>query len=197
VNPEVAAMPAAPVPSVAAPVVSAPTPTPAAPSPASQLGGAFVTLGTQGAPQQITVHLAPPELGRVDVRVAAQPDGISVVQITAERPETLQLLLHDQPQLQHALSQAGVVTEGQMTFHLAAAASDAAPGAALAAQPGEGGGQGATQQAATGHAGTNQGGGERPGTGSMPQDARPGGLVPLDELASTARSFRAGIDILA
>ena len=70
--------------------------------------------------QRLTVRLDPPELGQVQVRIDRPPDAPARVEITVEKPETLTLLLRDQPQLQHALDQAGVPPEGRsVTFHIA------------------------------------------------------------------------------
>ena len=130
----------------------------------------------------------------MDVRVDPQPGGTTAVQVTVERPETLQLLLHDQSQLQHALSQAGVASEGHLTFHLASTQPD---GDATGAQTAQTGQDGAGHSAA-GQSGANGGNGQgqRAGNGSAPQGA-PDGFAAVDPFAPPARVLRAGIDILA
>jgi flagellar hook-length control protein FliK len=75
---------------------------------------------TSDGVQRITVRLDPPELGRVQVRIDRPTDAPARVEITVEKAETLTLLLRDQTQLQRALDQAGVPTEGRsVTFHIA------------------------------------------------------------------------------
>jgi hypothetical protein len=88
-------------------------------SPAAQIAPALVQIGhaPDGA-QRLTVHLEPPDLGQVQVRIDRPADAPARVEITVEKPETL--TLRDQPQLQHALDQAGVPAEGRsVTFHVA------------------------------------------------------------------------------
>ncbi len=71
--------------------------------------------------QRLTMRLAPPELGQVEIRIDRPPDAPARVDITVEKTETLTLLLRDQPQLLHALDQAGVPPEGRsVTFHIVA-----------------------------------------------------------------------------
>ncbi len=96
--------------------------------------------------QRLTLRLDPPELGQVHVRIDRLPDTPAHVEITVQRPETLVLLLRDQPQLQRALDQAGVPADGRsITFHVApadtvlraeASAPGLAPGTANAGQAG-------------------------------------------------------------
>ena len=72
--------------------------------------------------QRLTLRLDPPELGHVQIRIDRPPDAPARVEITVEKPETLTLLLRDQPQLQRALDQAGVPPDGRsVTFHIATA----------------------------------------------------------------------------
>jgi Flagellar hook-length control protein FliK len=90
-------------------------------SPASQVAPVLVQIGhTPDGATQLTVRLDPPELGHVEVRIERLPDTPARVEITVEKAETLTLLLRDQPQLQHALDQAGVPADGRsVTFHIA------------------------------------------------------------------------------
>jgi hypothetical protein len=108
----------------AAPAGTAPVSAPNvhAASPAAQIAPALVAMGhaPDGA-QRLTMRLAPPELGRVQVRIDRPTDAPARVDITVEKTETLTLLLRDQPQLQRALDQAGVPPEGRsVTFHVVA-----------------------------------------------------------------------------
>jgi chemotaxis protein MotD len=93
-------------------------------SPAAQVAPALMQIGhaPDGA-QRLTVRLDPPELGHVQVKIDRPSDAAARVEITVEKQETLTLLLRDQPQLQRALDQAGVPTDGRtVTFHIAAPA---------------------------------------------------------------------------
>jgi flagellar hook-length control protein FliK len=59
---------------------------------------------------QFDIRLDPPELGRIDVRLDVDRNGQVTSHITVDRPDTLQLLQNQQPQLQQALDQAGLKT---------------------------------------------------------------------------------------
>jgi hypothetical protein len=107
----------------------------AAPKPDVQVADAVVRLLGGGAGHQVTISLAPHELGQVDISIARHATGGATVTVTVERPDTLDLLRHDKPQLQSALERAGMsVAAGDVTLHLTAAPahSVAAPGPAAA-----------------------------------------------------------------
>jgi flagellar hook-length control protein FliK len=106
-------------PAVAAPEDLLPASRPA--SPAAQMAPVLVSLGHMSdGTQRLTMRLDPPELGRVQVSIDRPAGAPARVEITVEKIETLTLLLRDQPQLQHALDQAGVPAEGRsVTFHIA------------------------------------------------------------------------------
>jgi hypothetical protein len=92
---------------------------------------AIVTAMLPGAFVSLRVALEPPELGRVEVRIARGADG-DTVRILAERPETLALLQRDQRELGRALDQAGVQAGGGLSLGLAgreggSAGGDTAP----------------------------------------------------------------------
>ena len=114
------ALPETAAPSTPPSLTTAASPSHAA-SPAAQIAPALVQMGhaPDGA-QRLTVRLDPPELGHVQVRIDRPAEAAARVEITVEKPETLTLLLRDQPQLQHALDLAGVPSEGRsVTFHIA------------------------------------------------------------------------------
>lgn len=51
------------------------------------------------------------------------------MEITVQHPQTLSLMLRDEPQLHHALDQAGVAAEGRsLTFHLSDPGGGGSPG---------------------------------------------------------------------
>jgi hypothetical protein len=113
------------------PVVAAPpaadAPPPTVPPPA-QVAGAVVHLLLTGGGQQVTITLAPRELGRVEISIARHAGGGASVAVAVERPETLDLLRHDRPQLQSALERAGLsVAAGDLTLHLKPPPHAAAP----------------------------------------------------------------------
>ncbi len=63
--------------------------------------------------QSVTVQLRPMELGQVQIRIDQTPGGPARVDISAEKPETLQMLQRDQPRLMQALDLAGVQVDGR------------------------------------------------------------------------------------
>ncbi len=104
------------------------------------------------------MRLEPASLGQVEVQITRPPDGPASVKVTAEQPQTLLLLVRDQPALQQALGRAGLTLDPQsVTFHLApsqpatpaAAPVAASQGAASnGASPGSSGGNPALAAAA-------------------------------------------------
>jgi chemotaxis protein MotD len=59
---------------------------------------------------RLEIRLDPPELGRIDVRLDVTRDGRVTSHVAVDRPETLNLLQREQPQLERALEQAGLRT---------------------------------------------------------------------------------------
>ena len=68
--------------------------------------------------KRFDIRLDPPELGRVDVRLNVEDSGKVTSHLIVERAETLDLLRRDQPQLERALQQAGLNTDGGLQFSL-------------------------------------------------------------------------------
>jgi len=95
----------------------------ASPTPTTQVGAAFVVVARQpGEAQSLTLHLQPPDLGRVAIAIDQPKDSGAKISLTAEQPETLLMLMRDQPSLHKALDSAGIAAEGRtLSFHLAAA----------------------------------------------------------------------------
>jgi flagellar hook-length control protein FliK len=77
--------------------------------PIAGLAVAIAARAQQGS-NQFDIKLSPPELGRIDVQLNVDSNGQVTSHMTVERPETLQLLQSQQPQLQTALEQAGLTT---------------------------------------------------------------------------------------
>jgi len=167
------------------PVASAPAPE----SPASQLAPALMSLANgPGGAQRLTLRLAPPELGQVQIRIERPQDAPPRVDITVEQSATLILLLRDQPQLQRTLDQAGVPQDGRsVTFHLAPPETNARPDAAPTFAPGAGT---AGQTGAGWHGPSRQGGGPRHPDPAIADDTD---FTP----APPPTWLRAGLDITA
>jgi hypothetical protein len=140
----------------------------------------------------MTILLQPETLGQVQIHIDRPADGPARVDIAVERPETLTLLLHDQPQLQRVLDQAGVPTDGRsLTIHVAATDTSGQTG-------GNPLGAGSSQSLAGGlpsssHGGGFGGGGSRAGGGGSGSGAG----HHSDPERPAARWFRAGLDIMA
>ena len=126
--------------------------------PAAQAGAAFVMLARQpGEAQSLTLHLQPPDLGRLAINIEQPKDSGARISLTAEQPETLLLLMRDQPAMHKALDSAGIAAEGRtLSFHLAAAQGIAPPVAASAASDNGG---------SLSNGGNSQGGGAQTGMG--------------------------------
>jgi flagellar hook-length control protein FliK len=68
---------------------------------------------------KFTIRINPPELGRIDVRLEFLADGGVRAALSAEKPETLNLLQRDAAALERALNDAGVKTDaGSLNFSL-------------------------------------------------------------------------------
>jgi hypothetical protein len=162
-------------------------------SPAAQVAPALMSLvQTPGGNQRLTLHLEPATLGHLQIQIDRAPDATARVDITVQRPQTLELLLRDQPQLQRALDQAGVPQEGRtLTLHLAAPETGTSPF----------GSQGQAQSGAWGNAGFgNHSGGNGFANGSPRNggDAKGNaGTGPDTTQTAVPRQYRAGLDITA
>jgi flagellar hook-length control protein FliK len=69
-----------------------------------------IAAHAQAGSSQFDIRLDPPELGRIDVQLSVDSNGQATTHVTVDRPETLALLQSQQPQLEHALGQAGLTT---------------------------------------------------------------------------------------
>ncbi len=72
------------------------------PSPAAQQVMVHIQQKLNTGSTQMSLQMTPVELGRVDVRVTVKADGVTSTVITAERPETLNLLQKDAAHLERA-----------------------------------------------------------------------------------------------
>ncbi len=89
--------------------------------PVSQVGSALLTLstGTDGT-QQMSLRLEPEALGTVEVRIERAPDGSARVSVTADNPDTLQMMSGAQEDLHRALDAAGIPAGRALSFALGA-----------------------------------------------------------------------------
>ncbi|HTW68865.1 MAG TPA: flagellar hook-length control protein FliK [Acetobacteraceae bacterium] len=156
-------------------------------APVHQVSAALLSLsrGADGA-QTMTLRLQPPELGQVQIRIDRPQEAPAQVDIAVERPETMTLLLRDQPELQRALDQAGVPPDGRsLTLHLA---TPDAPAPSAAAHGGM------AANAGSGQGGGNGSGTRTSGNGSAEESAD---TAPDDAPIPLPRWLRAGLDITA
>lgn len=108
----------APPPMLRAVEAGAPAAPPPATTPARQIAPVIVSVAIAGGTARLAVSLEPAELGRVEISVERKGDTADI-RVTAERPETLALLQRDQRELDRALTQAGIGTDGRsLSFSL-------------------------------------------------------------------------------
>jgi hypothetical protein len=200
-------------PATAATAASAPLSADATPT--DQVAPALVRLiQTPNGGQRLTLHLEPASLGHVQIQIDRPADAAPRVDITVQRPQTLELLLRDQPQLQRALDQAGVPQAGRtLTLHLA---SPNSAGSAFSPQGGGAGDSGSgNNQAGSGWlndgwaagsgaggqgAGSHGSGGNAYANGSPRPNGNNAGTSTDTDLSQTvpaSRWVRAGLDITA
>jgi flagellar hook-length control protein FliK len=72
-----------------------------------------------GEETTIKLQLDPPELGRVDVKMSIDQNNITKIVLTVEKPETHMMLQRDAQFLERAMSDAGLDTQGNLSFDLA------------------------------------------------------------------------------
>ncbi len=110
------------------------TGTPASPS--EHIAPVVIQLSAADGARHISLQLTPHALGRIDIEVDQPKTGPVTVQLTAEHPETLDMLKRDQAQLNQALDRAGVPSEHRViTFHVAAPAAEVATPQTAATSP--------------------------------------------------------------
>jgi flagellar hook-length control protein FliK len=78
-----------------------------------------IAAKTQSGARQFDIRLDPPELGRVEVRLSIDASGKTEAHMTADQPETLNLLQKDSSSLTQALRDAGLdVSNSGLNFSL-------------------------------------------------------------------------------
>lgn len=88
--------------------------------PATQMVSATIQKAVRaGDDTNIKLRLDPPELGRVEVKMSIDKDNITRIVLTAEKPETFLMLQRDADALHRAMADAGLDTQGDLSFELA------------------------------------------------------------------------------
>ena len=78
-----------------------------------------IKKGAEAGADRITVKLNPFELGRVEIKLETNDQGLTRALVAAERPETLELLQRDARVLEKALQESGLKTDGNsLNFNL-------------------------------------------------------------------------------
>ena len=165
-------------------------PAASAPPPVEQVAAAVVNITkSPDSNPQVTLHLQPGELGAVEIRIERTAAGLTHIDVTAAKPETLATLQSTQAQLHQSLDLAGVPAAGRsITFHM----PEASPAqTATAAGLTDAGGFGA------GQAGAQSDGGGRGGFPGQTRQTRDPGPVEQDAVAAAFRPQRIGLDITA
>lgn len=90
---------------------------PAETVPVAGLAVEIVARAQEGS-RRFEIRLDPPELGRIDVRLDVDQTGKVSSRLVVERSETLDFLRRDAHQLERALQNAGLNTEGGLEFSL-------------------------------------------------------------------------------
>jgi flagellar hook-length control protein FliK len=92
----------------------APQPTPNLPALAIE-----ISAKSQAGAKQFDIRLDPPELGHVEVRLSIDATGKASAHLTADQPQTLDLLRKDSTSLTQALRDAGLnVSQDGLNFSL-------------------------------------------------------------------------------
>ena len=78
-----------------------------------------IAASAHSGKSRFEIRLDPADLGRIDVRIDVDRNGLVTSHLTVEKPETLSMLRQDAPQLQRALDDAGFKTgDGGLQFSL-------------------------------------------------------------------------------
>ena len=81
--------------------------------------GVAIAAKSKDGEKQFDINMHPAELGRVDVRISVDADGKAQAHLSAEHPQTLQLLQNDKATLERNLRDAGLdVANNGLSFSL-------------------------------------------------------------------------------
>ncbi|GEM_PF-5526438 len=90
---------------------------PQAPPPVQQVSNALANAAAKGQ-DSISIQLTPDDLGRIDIHLDFSGDRVSAI-ISADRPETLEMLQKDSRNLERMLGESGLQTDHQsLSFSL-------------------------------------------------------------------------------
>jgi flagellar hook-length control protein FliK len=116
---------------------------------AAQIGTAMIKFAAASGSSGVTVQLSPEELGKVRISLSRDASGSTVVSISADRSETLSLMMRDQSSLHQSLDQAGVPPEGRsVNFSLSSPPQGSGSGASSTGSDGSGSRSGSQPQPA-------------------------------------------------
>jgi flagellar hook-length control protein FliK len=88
-----------------------------------------IAARSQSGARQFDIRLDPPELGRVEVRLSIDATGKASAHLSADQPQTLDLLQKDAPTLTRALRDAGLdVSQNGLNFSLRQQSGDTGAG---------------------------------------------------------------------
>jgi flagellar hook-length control protein FliK len=81
--------------------------------------GVFIAAKSKDGEKQFDINMHPADLGRVDVRISVDADGKTQAHLSAEHPQTLQMLQNDKITLERSLREAGLnVANNGLSFSL-------------------------------------------------------------------------------
>ena len=109
---------AAPPSSTQAPVKFSFTPAGSVDAPSFDALALKVAAHSADGSSNFSIRLDPPELGRIEVNLNVNSDGHAEAQLSADKPQTLELLQKDAPQLERALRDVGLNLAGGLAFSL-------------------------------------------------------------------------------
>jgi flagellar hook-length control protein FliK len=90
--------------------------------------GVSIAAKSKDGEKQFDIKMDPAELGRVDVRISVDSDGKAQAHLTAEKPQTLQLLQNDRGTLERSLKDAGLdLSNNGLNFSLKGEQQSATP----------------------------------------------------------------------
>ncbi len=88
------------------------------PHPATQQVASALTRTINGTESAMTLRLDPPDLGKVSIRMVFDKNKSVKAVVTAEKPETFMMLQRDSHVLERSLQDAGLDTNGGLSFQL-------------------------------------------------------------------------------
>jgi len=113
----------------AAPIITQHIQVTAQPMPNMAALAVTIAAKSQSGARQFDIRLDPPELGRVDVRLSIDATGKTSAHLSADQPQTLDLLQRDASVLTRALRDAGLnVSQDGLNFSLRQQAHDGSAG---------------------------------------------------------------------